>query len=64
MNVGKPMQASLSYVFRCCCFTRRCHKTTSAFAVLPRVHSPVYVLVRASTVDDLINQPDQAQGFL
>ena len=34
-----------------------------AFLVLPRVRSQVYVLVRASTGDDLINQPDQAQGF-
>ena len=33
------------------------------FLVLPRVHSPVYASVRASTGGDLIKQPDQAQGF-
>src|SRR5215467_5635076 len=49
--------------FRCCCFTRRSLKTSSAFLVLPRVHSQVYVFVRASTRDGLIKEPDQAQGF-
>ncbi len=34
-----------------------------AFLVLPRVRSQVYVPIRASTGDDLINQPDQAKGF-
>ena len=31
--------------------------------VFPRVRSQVSVIVQANTVDDLINQPDQAEGF-
>jgi hypothetical protein len=31
--------------------------------VLPRVRRQVYVLVCANTGDDLINQPDQVEGF-
>ena len=58
------MRAELSHVFRCCCFARRSRKTPCAFVVLPRVHSQVCVFVRASTVDGLIYQADQAQGFL
>jgi hypothetical protein len=63
ISVCKCMQAHIYTEFRCCCFTRRCLKTVSAFLVLPRVHSPVNVFVRASTRDGLITQPDQAQGF-
>ncbi len=57
------MHAKSSHVFRCCCFIRRRLKAPSAFLVLPRVHSQIYVFVRASTGDDLIYEPDQAQGF-
>ena len=32
--------------------------------VLPRVHSQVNAIVRASTGGGLIKEPDQAQGFL
>ncbi len=48
------MQAQLSHIFRCCWFIRRCLNAPAAFLVLPRVRSQVYVLVRASTDDDLI----------
>ena len=57
------MQTHTYTEFRCCYFIRRSLKAM-AFLVLPRVHSQVYVLVRASTADDLINQPDQAKGFV
>ena len=59
----KRMQAHIHTEFRCCCFTRRCLKATGALLVLPRVHSQVYAIIRASAGGDLIKQPDQAKGF-
>jgi len=57
------MQVHTSTEFRCCCFHPNC-LNAGAFLVLHQVHSRVNVRVRASTANGLINEPDQAKGFV